>query len=68
LDSCSDHYYEDRCHRYEEKTRQLNFDFTEPAYSAFCQELEQYMADLDAAIQCRNDEILAPPSLDGFGE
>ena len=68
LDNCSDHYYEDRCQRYEEKTRQLNFDFTEPAYSAFCQELEQYMIDLDTAIQCGNDEIVAPPSMDGFGE
>ena len=69
LEACTNHYYEERCQRYQQKALQLHFDFTEPAYRIFYQELEQYMTKIDTAIaECRNDEIAVPPSMEGFGE
>ena len=69
LEGCTEHYYEERCERYREKARQLNFDFTEPAYSAFMQELENYISELDAAIaECAGSAVPVPPSMEGLNQ
>jgi hypothetical protein len=69
LIECSEHYYEDKCKEYKERTSQFNFDFTEPSFGTFMSELDEYIDELDKAIaSLEKAEIPKPPTTDGLYE
>lgn len=67
LVECVNHYYNERCDFYKEKTKALNFDFTEPQYGNFINSLESYLQKLNDAIESlEKDVIIPPPSMEGL--
>ncbi len=60
LHKLSDSY----CHQRQEYQAELvqnhNFDFTEPAYTAFMEELDHYIHALDAAVNAAHEDPLPP--------
>ena len=61
--SCSDYYYEEKIKEYKEKTAQLNFDFTEPAFTEFMEKLDDYINNIVKAIEdVKENDVPVPPS------
>lgn len=64
LIACTDRYYEDKCEDYRNKTAQFNFDFTNPAYHDFEEELDSYISELEKVIAVlEKNEIPEPPKM-----
>ena len=64
LIACTDRYYEDKCEDYRNKTAQFNFDFTNPAYHDFEEELDSYISELEKGIAVlEKNEIPEPPKM-----
>ena len=57
----TDYYYNQRCTEYKNMAKAANFDFTEPAYGQFMNELEVYIEAVEKALKTEDENVLQKP-------
>ena len=69
LIACSEKYYLMKKEEFKRATASLNFDFEDPGYSAFMEELDSYLKELDGNInRLSAQNVPEPPGMEDFAD